>query len=60
MMSIASTSADADWDRVSEIVAAAVEIPAADRAAYVAAATAGDATLAAEVQSLLSRRCFVC
>ena len=59
-MTAKSASADADWDRVSEIVAAAVEIPAADRAAYVAAATAGAATLAAEVQSLLSRCCFVC
>ena len=59
-MTAKSASADADWDRVSEIVAAAVEIPAADRAAYVAAATAGDATLATEVQSLQSRCCFVC
>lgn len=59
-MTVKSASADADWDRVSEIVAAAVDLPAADRAAYVAAATAGDATLAAEVQSLLSRCCFVC
>ena len=47
-------SSSANWDRVSEIVAAAAEVPAEQRAQLVAALSAGDATLAQEVLSLLA------
>jgi non-specific serine/threonine protein kinase/serine/threonine-protein kinase len=41
------------WDRVKQILHAASELPASEREAYVAHETAGDANLAAEVESLL-------
>lgn len=41
------------WNRLKEIVAAARELPEGERAAYVEAATAGDAALRAEALGLL-------
>ena len=46
--------ADADWDRVSEIVAAAIDLPPAQRTAFVAEAPAGHPDLEREVHSLLA------
>ena len=43
-----------DWERAKGILDAALELPAADRPAYVAAAAGGDAALAREVESLLA------
>ena len=43
-----------DWERAKDILDAALELPAAERSAYVAAATGGDAALAREVESLLA------
>lgn len=45
--------ANTGWDRVSEIVAAAIDLPAAERAAFVASMTGGEPELEREVQSLL-------
>ena len=44
----------ADWKRVEDIFVAAAELPAASRAAFLASACAGDATLRREVESLLA------
>ena len=50
-----SSSVDnANWDRVSEIVAAAAAVPVEQRAQLVATLTSGDASLAHEVLSLLA------
>ncbi len=51
---MAETVEDRDWwRRVEEVFAGALDLPEADRAAYLEKACAGDATLQAEVQSLL-------
>ena len=42
-----------DWERAKDILDAALELSAVERPVYVAAATAGDAALAREVESLL-------
>src|SRR5689334_3507443 len=42
------------WRRIKDIFDAAVELPAADRGAYIAEAAGGDAQMLAELKSLLS------
>ena len=44
----------AQWERAKEILDAALELPAEERDAYVAAAASGDADLRREVESLLA------
>ena len=48
-----TTQQNARWSRVKEIFADAMETPAAERAAFVSSACAGDAELKHEVESLL-------
>jgi eukaryotic-like serine/threonine-protein kinase len=43
-----------DWERAKGILDAALELPAVERSAFVAAAAGGDAALAREVESLLA------
>src|SRR4051794_37429879 len=46
-------SAD-DWRRIEHVLDAALELPASDRATYVAEACAGDAGLVAQVEALIA------
>ena len=43
-----------DWERAKDILDAALELPAEERSAYVAAAASGDAALRREVESLIA------
>jgi eukaryotic-like serine/threonine-protein kinase len=45
---------DSDWQKVERVFEAALELPVAERSAYVAAACGDDAAIRAEVESLLA------
>jgi eukaryotic-like serine/threonine-protein kinase len=48
------TAQDAQWPRIKQIVAGALDLPAQERAAYVAGSCGEDAALRREVESLLA------